>query len=153
MAEYTNDIVVERPVARVWAFMTDPTNAPTWDTGILDGRQTSPGPMGVGASIEATRVLLGRHITLRCRMAEFDPEQTFRLVFEPLGPVRRLEARYTFEPVEGGAATRLIKWTLVETGGPLGLLGALLRRMSRRENAGDLENIKRALEPAAVAAS
>lgn len=35
MAEYTNDIIVECPVAEVWAFMTEPTNAPTWDTGIL----------------------------------------------------------------------------------------------------------------------
>lgn len=152
MAIYEDAIVIYRPVADVWRFMTDPTNAPQWDTGILAGRQVSPGPMGVGTRIEATRALFGRRTTLRCQMAEYEPEHTFRLVFDPFGPVRRLEARYTFEPTQDGAATRLTKWTLVETGGPLGLLGALLRRMGQRENAGDLENVKHVLEAATMGA-
>ena len=146
MSRVEDSIIIARPASTVWAFMTDPTNAPQWDTGILEGRKTSSGPVGAGTTIEATRLLWRRHLTLQCQIADFAPPQTFSLIFKPFGPVRRLAVRYTFVSVESGTATRLIKLTDTEIGGPLKPVGLLLQRLSKRENLSDLLNVKRVLE-------
>ena len=54
MARFETSVTIDRPVEEVWKFITDLSNMPKWSN-ILESKQTSPGPMGVGTMIQDTR--------------------------------------------------------------------------------------------------
>ncbi len=53
-------VVVERPVADVWAFMDDLDNYPEWVSGLDKAYQLTAGPKQVGTRMAAVYIFLGR---------------------------------------------------------------------------------------------
>jgi uncharacterized protein YndB with AHSA1/START domain len=53
-------IVINRPIEDVFVYSTDPENTPKWQTGLLESRVTSAGPIGAGSTIRDVRVFMGR---------------------------------------------------------------------------------------------
>jgi uncharacterized protein YndB with AHSA1/START domain len=45
-------VVIARPVEDVWAVLSNLDNVKRWSISGSEARQTSPGPLGVGASFE-----------------------------------------------------------------------------------------------------
>jgi carbon monoxide dehydrogenase subunit G len=57
---FERSVVIERPVEDVWAFLTNLDNFRHVSISGSEFRQSSPGPLGVGTSVESHRLVLGR---------------------------------------------------------------------------------------------
>src|SRR5258706_2143510 len=102
---WESSVVGDRPNDDVWAFLTDFFNAPRLiGGGMLGLRQTSPGPLGVGSTLQGRNVLLGFETRLNHTITEFDPPHVFADQMEAR-PFRSLLQRGTLEAI--GDKTRL----------------------------------------------
>jgi uncharacterized protein YndB with AHSA1/START domain len=52
MVDLANSINIDRPVADVFAYVTDLSNEPAWHTDLLEARRVSEGPAGIGTRYE-----------------------------------------------------------------------------------------------------
>jgi hypothetical protein len=71
--------VIERPPAEVFRFVaTDHLqNHPKWDPAVTAITQTSPGPMGVGATARLVRTDRGRRVEGTVEVTEYRPVSSF----------------------------------------------------------------------------
>jgi uncharacterized protein YndB with AHSA1/START domain len=142
MARMEASAVINRPVDKVFAYMADVRNWPQWYSGMLEGEQTSKGPVGVGTTSQGVSQFLGRRMDWTAEVTKYEPNRKFELKITS-GPMS-IEQSLTFEPVEGGT-----RFTLVgegETGGFFRLAEPVVNRMQRRQMEGDLANLKDILE-------
>lgn len=107
MARMEMSVVINRPVEDVWKFVT---NFDNWAKTARSGsefRQTSEGALGVGATVESRRTILGRSLKLHSIViTEYEPNRSFGMTDKAPG-LRRASGRYTFEPApEGTRVTR-----------------------------------------------
>jgi hypothetical protein len=90
-------IVINRPIDEVWAYFTDWFNAPrVGEAGIIGLRQTSSGPLGVGATLQGRRVVLGFETRNNYLCTEWDPQHAFAATIKGR-PFRSAAARVTLE--------------------------------------------------------
>jgi uncharacterized protein YndB with AHSA1/START domain len=146
MIKVEGNMVIDRPIEQVWKFLTSVENASKWDTGIIEARQTSDGPVGLGTTLDAVREMRGKQRIMKVEVTEYDPNKrvawTIHVGFG-LG-----KSIYTFEPA--GYGTRLSKSSEVELKGLFKLLTPLIRRRFTKEEIDlDLNNIKHNVETAA----
>src|SRR3990172_3936199 len=92
--------VINRPVAEVFAYVTDPSNNAKWQDGLVESRLETPGPIGVGSKAVDVRKFLGRKLELKLEVTAYKPGKRFGLKAVS-GPIP-FEVLQTFEPVEGG---------------------------------------------------
>ena len=138
-------VVIKRPVEEVFAFATTPHNAPQWQSGVVEGKQTSPGPLGVGTTLYFAGRFLGRRVTSRSVITAYEPPH--KAAFKQLsGSFRSFVATLLCEPGEGG--TRVIGVTEVDVGGLLKVGEPLIRRLLQRQIQGNFETLKDLLEGA-----
>lgn len=136
--------LISRPVQEVWDFFIDLTNSPRWTRSGSEVRQTSDGPLGVGATFESVRQVFGREIKSQTLVAtQYEPGHliSYAAAIPLLGQV---VGGYTFESV--GGETRLSRWTEADLGRAQGLLGPLFARLVRRGQGTELANLKRLIE-------
>ncbi len=50
MIDVARSITINRPVAEVFAYVSEVSNEPAWHTDVLEARQTSAGPIGIGTT-------------------------------------------------------------------------------------------------------
>lgn len=136
--------LIARPVQEVWDFFNDLTNSPRWTRSGSEVRQTSGGPLGVGATFESVRRIFGREIKSQTLVAtEYEPGRliSYSAAVPLLGQVI---GGYTFESVDGG--TRLSRWTEAELGRAERLLGPIVARSVSSGQGTELANLKRLIE-------
>jgi uncharacterized protein YndB with AHSA1/START domain len=136
--------LISRPVKEVWDFFNDLTNSPRWTRSGSEVRQTSTGPVGVGATFESVRQVFGREIKSQALVAtEYEPERliSYTAIIPILGQVI---GGYTFDSVDGG--TRVSRWTEAELGRAEGLVGPLAARLFKRAQGTELANLRRLIE-------
>jgi uncharacterized protein YndB with AHSA1/START domain len=139
-------ITIARPVADVFAVLTDPTQSPRWSSNAIEAELITPGPPGVGSRRRAVaKGPFGGTMENVMEVIELEQDRrvALKLISAPWGGTGR--TWYTFTPVEGG--TR-VDWTWeMEPAGlwkPLGsrpgmaLFGARFQR--------DLDNLKVMME-------
>jgi hypothetical protein len=114
-----HSVVINRPVEVMFAFMTKPENELLWRSGLVEYRQTSDSPFGVGTTLRQATQFLGRRSVMTEVVTECEPN---RLIASKLTSGFPLRFRVTFEPVEGG--TRMTGRISAEAGG---FTGALLK--------------------------
>ena len=112
MPHLNESIDINRPPDEVWAYLTDFFNAPRMSgSGIIGLRQTSPGPLGVGSTLQGRRVVLGFETRNDFQITEWDPPSA--LATTAAGrPFRSLVSRVTLEATSDG--TRMIMRTHFE---------------------------------------
>ncbi len=142
MIKMEQSIIINRPVEEVWKFLSNIENATKWDRGVLEARQTSEGPIGVGSTLQTRRQMLGWQRIGKLRVSEYVPNRTIALQAR-LGAMTA-QIRYAFEPVEG--RTRLTGTSEIELGGWWKLITPLLSPMLERDGREDMANIKRIME-------
>jgi len=142
MIKMEQSIIINRPVEEVWKFISNVENVPRWDRGVLEARQTSEGPVGVGSTAQTRRQLLGWQRIGKLRISEYVPNKIISLQGS-LGSMTA-QIRYAFEPVEGG--TRMTGTSEVELGGLWKLITPILTPMLERDGREDLANVKRIME-------
>jgi hypothetical protein len=106
-------------------------------------RPTSPGPTGVGSTLQGRNVILGFETRLNHTITEWDPPHTFADKMEAR-PFRSLSQRGTLESV--GEGTRIVVSTEFELRPALRLLWPVLAPLVRRKMRAGVEGLKRLLE-------
>jgi len=144
MPSFEDTIVINRPIDEVWAFLTDFFNTPRMGGySALKLRQTSPGPMGVGSTLQGRNVILGFETRLNHTVTEWDPPHAFADTMKGR-PFRSLSQRIVLKSSEGG--TRLVVSTDFELRTALKLLWPLFRPFVIRKMRAGLQQMKRVME-------
>ncbi len=149
MIDLTQSIIIDRPLAEVFAFVSDQTNGPRWQSGLLEVRRMTEGPLRVGTQNTAVRKFMGRRLEVTNEYTKFeqDTEYAFR---STSGPVK-FEAAYVVESTAEG--TKLTSRLAMHAAGLFGMAEPLIAASLRREleaNLGDLKDLLEA-QPATAA--
>jgi len=146
MARAQISATIMRPVAEVFAVLSNPENTPKWSSGSLESKKTSAGPMGVGTTTRSVSRFLGRRIESENEITEFEPNKKFASKSKS-GPFP-MEASMTFEPIEGG--TRVNFTIEAEPSGFFKLAEPLIVSIAKRQFQSDLDNAKDLMEANAL---
>jgi len=141
MAKIEASIMVERSPETVWKFVTDPANGPKYDPDIISAKQTSTGPLGVGATAEANRKKEGK---VSFRVAEYDPGRKFTL--EVTSPRTMEGSKESIVLEDIGGQTKVTNTWDLRLGGFYRLVGPFVARSMRKTAGAQANNIKRILE-------
>lgn len=95
MINLEDSIVIDRPMSEIFAYVSDLTNAPEWQTGLLEVRRTTAAPLGIGTQFTFIRKFLGRRLEATNEFTEYQPNETVTFVTTS-GPVS-VEASYLFK--------------------------------------------------------
>ena len=105
MFNIEHEITVQRPIEEVFAFVSDPSHYTEWQAELIDYRQTSPGPLGVGAMGVNVRQEMGRRIETTWEMSSYVPNKQFA-IRSTSGPIS-YEIANTFAPTEAGTQVEI----------------------------------------------
>jgi uncharacterized protein YndB with AHSA1/START domain len=104
MPEASNEVVIDRPIDEVFAFLADAENDPRWRDGVLDIAR-EPGAGGVGARYrQGIKGPGGRRVAADVEITEYQPD-TLIAFRGTAGPVRP-EGRYRLSQADGGTRVR-----------------------------------------------
>ncbi len=144
MSAYSYTTEIERPVAEVFAFVTDPARYPSWQPSIvrLDAHQR--GPLRLGAEATEVRRFLGRELETTWTCVEHRPCSVSAIESDD-GPVP-FRGTFALEPCAGG--TRFT-WTVELSGAASRLAGPLVGRATKGELRANSDRLKALLEKAA----
>jgi carbon monoxide dehydrogenase subunit G len=139
---YENSVTIERPVEDVFTYMTTVENSPTWQSPVLEARQTSSGPLGVGATFVVTAKVLGRQFQSTAEITAWNPPHSWT-VKTTSGPLHGT-GQFTLTPQ--GGSTRVDAVSDLEPTGFFKLAGPAFEQLAKRQAQQDLETLKAALE-------
>ena len=142
MIRVEHELVVHRPLAAVFDYVSDPANVPEWQTGVVETTKADEGGMRVGLRWREVRTFLGRRIegTLEATAYERGREFSLRVVSGPIP----LHVRHLFDPADGG--TRIRVSAEGEPAGFARLGSRVVARAAERQLKGDFARLKRVLE-------
>lgn len=127
MITHEQEIVINRPVADVFAFLTDFANYPRWQEDLVEYRQTSAGPLTIGSTGSEVRNVLGHRQEATWQVTELKPNELYatrgsgafayeiRNTFQAEGSATRVRVRFqgqptgllrVAEPLMAGAVTK-----------------------------------------------
>jgi carbon monoxide dehydrogenase subunit G len=148
MFRFEGSMPMNAPVASVWERLIDFPGIPTWEGGVLEVRQISPGSPGIGTELVARRVYGGRESTVDCRITGWEEGHAATMSISG-GPIRAASVRYAVEPAGDGRA--LVSYSAAgEFRGAWGLLTHLAGAMGRKQVRSNLDRLKRQVEGSAA---
>jgi len=139
-----SSILIHRPLEQVWEVLIDFPRVASWERGILEVRQTSPGPAGLGTTLVVRRVYFGRATQVACQITAWDERQGVSMDLRG-GPLRHAAVRYAVEPV-GRTQTQVTYSGTGELRPALQFLTPLMPALGRSDERKNLANLKRLLE-------
>jgi uncharacterized membrane protein len=142
MPEFENTIRIERPVDEIFAFLSDFENIPKWNYYVLEVRQLSERPIGVGTTYHQVRKADQQDF----RIIEFEPDHTVTVKTLPQSSPS-FERRFTL--YEEGDTTRVRDEWKLDTGRPA-VLERLARGRVKSAVAENLAKLKELLEEGRV---
>lgn len=148
MVEVEKSITIRRPIGEVFAYVSDIRHSVDWQTGLLEGRKMTEGPLSVGTQFAAVRKFMGRKLETSIEFVEYEPDMlfTFRNISGPIP----FETSYLFESAPEGTTTVTIRMEM-QPGGFFGNLAEpLIAANLRRDMDTNLGNLKDMLEAQAV---
>ena len=135
-------IVVARAPEDVFAFVADQTNTPRWQSGLVEVRRLTPGPVGVGTEHVFVRRVAGRRVEARNRYSHFEPNSLIGFDVNDGGITGHVE--YRFEPHPTGTLVTCSMEFAMR--GPGRIVEPLLRRVIKREARRDDQKLAVLLE-------
>ena len=135
-------IEIERSPEDVFAYLTDVSNLPRWQSGVHGAELVGGGEPCAGARIAESRHMLGRELHTTLEIADFEPPRVFGLRALD-GPVQ-FSVRHELEPV--GEGTRLRVIGEAEIAHLPGFAVGLMARRARKQFQKDFERLKHILE-------
>jgi uncharacterized protein YndB with AHSA1/START domain len=144
MIELSIETHIERPVAEVFAYCTDPARLATWQTNTVSAVQEGAGQMEIGTRLrEVHRAPGGKALESLVEVSEYELDRLFALRVIEGTPVH---AQMSFEPNEGGTLMRFAARGRLS--GAMRLVEPPLQRILKRQFASDCATLKRVLENA-----
>ena len=142
MIKEEQSIIIHRPIEEVFAYMSDLRNAPESQSGLLEMRQTTEGPVRVGTRYVGVRKFLGRKLESTMEIVEYEPNA--KLAWKTISSPTPFETSQLFESTPEG--TKVI-WNLEgEVGIFFGLAEPLIAAAVRREAEASIGLLKDLLE-------
>jgi len=141
MIQHQINITIQRPVAEVFAFLTDSSNHPKWDSTSVAMEQLDPGPWQTGTRFREVRNLGGRPTEVASQVAYLDPNRRFNIA-SLNGPEWR--GQWDFTPL--GDATRLQFEGRLSFMGITRIFEPLIARGFKRQLNANFARLKRVLE-------
>jgi len=136
----SHSVIIHRPLAEVFAFVTDLRNETRWQPEIQS--VTVEGPLAAGATFRETRVTFGRRFDWRFRITSYDaPDHITIETIEGAAPYRGTRS---FEAV--GGSTRVTESGELELPGLLAIFTPLVQKLSKRPLRAAYERLKMLLE-------
>jgi hypothetical protein len=137
---------VYRPPDEVFAFVATRhfENHPRWDPELLEMRQTSPGPVGVGTTAHVVRRQGGRRVEGAATVTHYEPCR--RAAWDVRFGAFAMHQAVDLLPEQGGAATRVRLSVETCATGPIRFLLPLLRGRFRRTMTRSLAIIESLIE-------
>ena len=125
-------IEIARTPEDVFAYLSDVSNLPEWQSGVRAAKQT-------GDRIEETRSFLGREMHTTLEILENEAPRVFTLKALD-GPVR-FTVKHELEPAEGGTRLRV-----VAEGDVPGFASGIVAQQAKRQFSKDFARLKEILE-------
>ena len=144
MVKIERSILIDCPLEEVWKFKTDLSNGPKYNPDIVEVRQASSGPFGVGTTVRMIRAKTPKVLDLRVIKHELNSEVALEVIS---GPLKGSTLGSIFGTVEG--KTRLTETYDWKFGGLYKLAGLFIGGTANRDAATLLGNVKRILESGA----
>jgi uncharacterized membrane protein len=142
MLKVETTVQIDRPSEEVFAYLSNFENNPEWQSGQLQAKFTSDGPLRVGSTYDQVAKFLGRRVVSTFKVIEFESDRmvkasstsgsfpiTFTRMVEPDDEVTKVTAI-----IEGDA------------GGFFKLAEPLLKVMVKNSVDADYRNLKRIME-------
>lgn len=145
MLKIESTILINRPIEEVFVVVSNLENSLKWDSGILEVKRTSQGPIGVGTSWRAVRKGLGQRIETEVEVTEYEPNQQCTHKGKSPFPVH---VQWLFDSVDGG--TRVTGRIEAEPGGFFKLAEPLVASTGKRQIESDLATLKDLMEAHAL---
>jgi uncharacterized membrane protein len=142
MTRLETSVVINQPIEEVFAFVADFEKSPQWMSELMEAKQTSEGPAGVGTTLSGVANPLGRRAESTQEVTEYEPNSKFAIK-STSGPVESKD-EYTFESVNGG--TKVTRVVEAEMGGFFKLAEPLVVRMMRRQFETNFAHLKDLME-------
>jgi uncharacterized membrane protein len=138
MLKIESTTVINRPVEDVFAVLGNLENHPKWNSGFLEVKKTSQGPIGVGTTWRADQArLLGQRMGTEIEVTEYEPNRKYEVKNKLPFPA---VVQMAFASVEGG--TRVNYRLEGEPGGFFKLAEPLVASMAKRKIENDLATLK-----------
>ncbi len=99
-------IVTDAPPSGAFLYLSDLTNAPSWDPSITRVEQCTPGVVGLGTEFRVTMRLMGVHTTLDYHVEVYEPGR--RVMFMGRSLITKVTDCVIVTPFRGGSR---IRWT------------------------------------------
>ncbi len=142
MIKIERSVVINRPISEVFAFVTNFENEPQWNPGVMQTKQTSGGPIGLGTTFQEDVKVMGRRTRGAYEVIEYEPPQKFSIK-STSGPLA-FKVKYSF--VSLGDSTQFTGAGEIQPSGIFKVVAPLLARVVGRQIETGLVNLKRILE-------
>jgi uncharacterized membrane protein len=136
------NILIDRPVSQVFAFMTDLSNLPRWQSMVKQISQASKGPVGLGTTFSFKNEVLGRQMEGMMEVTEFEQDAKFGYKGKS-GPMT-IHAMVTFKTV--GTGTKLTLSAQADPAGLFKVAEGVLAGQIKSQMEGNLATLKSILE-------
>ena len=143
MITVEKSIVIDRPAEDVFAYVSDHTNAPRWQRGLIEVRRATDGPIGVGTRHTLVRTFMGRRMEASNEFTQYEPNKL--VGFKIASDGATAQAWYVVEP-EGTDRARLTSRIEMQPSGLFRLAQPLIAASLRREVEANLDDLKVLLE-------
>lgn len=138
----SESVLVDRPVAQVFAYVTDYRNDVLWRKGVKTMMVAPEGQAGIGTQTTEGMRAYGRTLTTVAEVTGF--EMNRRADFQSLSGPMAVSGSRIFEA--RGDQTLVTYYLTGELDAVFSLLWPLLRRSFRSQIAGDMQRLKQCLE-------
>ena len=135
-------VEVARTPEDVFAYLTNVSNLPAWQSGVHSAQIEDAGPPRTGARIRESRHMLGRELNTTLEITGYDPPRTF--VLKALNSPVPFTVRH--ELAASGGGTTL---TVVAEGDAAflpGFASGIMARRAEKQFRKDFERLKKQLE-------
>lgn len=138
----SHDIVINRPVKEVAAYLSDIAHDSVWQEDVLESAVTTSGPVDKGTAGFEVRSIMGFPMRTEWTITAYEPEKLLR--FESTASAFPYEGSMEFSTVDGG--TRLTYAFSTKTEGLAALFDPLMELFFGFRFRANLDNLKRILE-------
>jgi uncharacterized membrane protein len=135
-------IIIDRPVEKVFAYITEYRYAPRWQPAVLETRGTPEGSAQAGMRVTEVRTFIGHRIESTYKITELVPD--VQVSFESMSGPFPYHGNIFFEPVDH--ATQLTYELEIEAKGFFKLAGSMLADNIKQEVETSLGLLKTLLE-------
>ncbi len=142
MAKAEASVVINRPVAEVFAYVADLNTHAKWQDGLVEAKQTSSGPTGVGSTYRYITQIAGQKVETAGEVTEYAANQKY--AFKSTSGPFPLKGGFAFESAPGGTHVRF--FAAAEPGGFFKLAEPILAGTLQKQMETSLGNLKKFLE-------